>query len=159
MDYLEEDYLGEDYNEVLTYIVYDSINSSDGVILVLKNKEYTDLKKIYTFLIDENHSVEYKYKQMKKLYSQIECVKYFNCSDCLNKNCSNCFFKHYSWNVDRNIKSFINIDEYFHNLPWLMWLHNTWLRLYMCEKQDKLNIEKKNIFIDVITYNLFIVVQ
>ena len=32
------DYLEEDYNEVLKYIVYDSINSSDGVILVLKKK-------------------------------------------------------------------------------------------------------------------------
>jgi|TARA_Y100000992_G_C21059667_1_gene393515 hypothetical protein len=153
------DYFKENHIEVLKYTIYDSINNPDGVIFVLKNKQYTDLKKIYTYLIDENHSVEYKYKQMKKLYSQIECVKYFNCLDCLNKCCSNCFFTHYSWDVDRNIKSFINIDKYFHNLPWLMWLHNTWLKLYMCEKINKPNIEEKKIFIDVITYNLFIIIQ
>ena len=33
---------------MIKHVIYDSISSSDGVILVLKNKEYTDLKKIYT---------------------------------------------------------------------------------------------------------------
>ena len=152
-------YFKENHSELVKHVIYDSINSSDGVILVLKNKEYTDLKKIYTFLIDENKNTEYKYKQVKKLYSQIECVKYFNCSDCLNKCCSDCFFTNYSWNVDKNIKSFIKIDKHFHNISWIVWLVKTWMRLYICEKNNNNpNPEKKKKFIDVITYDLSIII-
>jgi len=150
-------YFHENHSELIKHVIYDSISSSDGVILVLKNKEYTDLKKIYTFLTDENTNTENKYKQIKKLYSQIECVKYFNCSDCLNKCCSDCFFTHYSLDIDKNIKSFVKIDKYFHNISWIVWLLNTWLRLYMCEKNNKNNKpnpEKKKKFIDAITYEL-----
>ena len=151
-------YFYENHSELVKHVIYDSINSSDGVIFVLKNKEYTDLKKIYTFLIDENTNTEYKYKQIKKLYSLIECVKYFNCPDCLNKCCTDCFFAHYSWNVDKNIKSFINIDKHFHNISWIVWLVKTWLRLYMCEK-NKPSLEKKKRFINLITYELSIIIQ
>ena len=148
-------YFKENHSELVKHVIYDSINSSDGVILILKNKEYTDLKKIYTFLINDNSCIEYKYKQLKKLYSQIECVKYFNCPDCLNKCCADCFFTHYSW--DRNIKSFIKIDKHFHNISWIVWLVKTWLRLYMCEK-NKLSLEKKKRFINLITYELFVII-
>ena len=150
-------YFHENHSELIKHVIYDSISSSDGVILVLKNKEYTDLKKIYTFLTDENTNTENKYKQIKKLYSQIEYVKYFNCSDCLNKCCSDCFFTHYSLDIDKNIKSFVKIDKYFHNIPWIIWLFKTWVRLYMCEKNNKNNKpnpEKKKKFIDAITYEL-----
>ena len=152
------DYFKENHIEVLKYTIYDSINNPDGVIFVLKNKQYTDLKKIYTFLINDNSCIEYKYKQLKKLYSQIECVKYFNCPDCLNKCCTDCFFTHYSWDVDKNIKSFINIDKHFHNISWIVWLVKTWLGLYLCEK-NKPSLEKKKKFIDVITNDLFVIVQ
>ena len=151
-------YFYENHSELVKHVIYDSISSSDGVILVLKNKEYTDLKKIYTFLIDENKNTENKYKQIKKLYSLLHRVKYFNCSDCLNKCCSDCFFTHYSWDVDKNTKSFINIDKHFHNISWIVWLFKTWLRLYMCE-QNKLSLEKKKKFIDIITYELSSIIQ